>query len=362
MRWRREPRTTHPDDLQELRRFHAEDAAQPADARAAARVALLQAIEAEARAAGPRPAAPRAPRARRRLFAGGLGLAACAATALAFLLGSGGVRPEHADASAASAALNAAAIVTANATADVKLGAGRYWYVRSEEVQHTHLLTVDGVAIRVVDVRTRTETWVDAEGGGRRVTNVVRDVRFATPADRRAWIDSGRVSLGLHQSLRFAPGADGWQDLVGMSHEQLRALPGDDDHALVARLAAATAGQPGGSFLLAAQLLRQAPLAPAQRAALYRVMAKTPGTTLQGTLHDLDGRLGTAVSLVRNGVRVTLIFDPDTAALLDVDYEVTDVDAALAANPGFDRTTADALAWHETLLASGVVRSTHSRP
>ena len=380
MRRRTDPRTTNPDDLRELRAFRAEDAAPDADARAAARLALLELIEAEQGAAGPRPAAPRARRVRRRLFAGGLGLATCLAATLALVLGSGGVRPERARASAAAAALNAAAIVAADSRADVTLGAGEYWYVRSERVEPFRIWTYGGVTFRLADVHTRNETWVDAAGGQRIVSDVIGDPQFATPADRRAWIEAGRPTLGLHQDLRIAPAVltgvrglrtvtpstDGWTTLVGMTYKRLRALPGNDDRALVAQLTASVAGAPGGPFALAADLLRKAPLRPAQRAALYRVMAKTPGTTLQGTVHDLHGRSGTGITLVTNGLRVTLIFDPRTAALLDVDHEVTDVAELLAAqDPVFSddpATVKGVLGYHEGLLASGVVGSTHSRP
>jgi len=364
-----EPLISHPDDLRALRAFRAEDATLDADARAAARVALLEQIEAASPAAAP-PATRRGVplrRPRRCLFAGlGLASGAAAAVALVLALGSGGVRPEPAS---AADALNRAADVAAEGQQQPLLADGQYWYMRSESFEPSRTYGAGSpqgqVTFRLADVRTRTEQWIDSAGGGRTIRQLIGEPRFATPADREAWIAAGRPSLGRDEDYRSAPGGlagsadgtrpqriDGWLTLVGMSYEPLRALPTDDDDALADQLARAAGDLPGRSFALGANLLRLAPLTAAQRAAIYRVLARVPGTELLGTVTDELGRTGTGIAFAHDGVRVELIFDPATAALLAVHRSGRSVSA-----PGMQGEDVQ-----EALLATGVVDGPDDRP
>jgi hypothetical protein len=331
----RDPLTSHPDDLRALRDFRAEDATPDADARAAARVALLERIEAEA---APAPGAPRVRRPRRRLLPGGLAVAAAAAAVLAFVVGVGSDdvgRPQAAD---AAQELREAASVAAGGP-DVDLSDGKWWYTSTEVTMSTRPyffgMPEGQVTVTLVDVRERTEQWTNREGDFRTVTQVISEPEFATPRDREEWIAGGRFDFNERHTWTTSgrPGKataldgpplprpkDGWQLLVGMSYEDLRALPTDED-ALAQRLAQLAAKTPGGPspFALATGLLRRAPISPEQRAAIYRMLAATPGVELLGTVKDEHGRKGTGIALKQDNARMELLFDPDTALLLDVD-------------------------------------------
>ena len=358
--------TPETDALRALRAFRAEDAVPDVDAHAAARAALMERIAAAAapRTAAPHAAAPRARRPRRRLLAGGLGFAATAAAAAALVVGgagSGGVQPETAG---ASSALRAAASVAAGGP-DVALGAGRYWYVSSEHIASSRTFSAAGaqggvVTYRLLDVRERTEHWIDSEGEGRMVKQMIGTPKFASPADRETWIAAGRPSFGPDHSWTLADGgaaeqpSAGWKELSGLSYDALRALSADDD-ALANRLAKVAAGSPAETFAFAANLLRTTPVSAAQRAALYRVLAQIPGVDLLGTVKDMRGRAGTGIALELDGVRQDLLFDPHTALLLDYSRRVTNPRQA-----GSD--SAQPAQEEEAFLNAGVVDSTHARP
>ncbi len=72
-------------------------------------------------------------------------------------------------------------------------------------------------------------------------------------------------------------------------------------------------------FTLVGDALRDpAATTPRQRGALYEVAARIPGVELVGSVRDRSGRDGIAVAM-RNepdGTRDTLIFDPESGALL----------------------------------------------
>jgi hypothetical protein len=59
---------------------------------------------------------------------------------------------------------------------------------------------------------------------------------------------------------------------------------------------------------------------PAQRAALYRLVAKTPGITLVRHVTDVDGRPGAGVAWTYAGNTTVLIFDLRTYAYLGLDF------------------------------------------
>jgi hypothetical protein len=73
----------------------------------------------------------------------------------------------------------------------------------------------------------------------------------------------------------------------------------------------------GQTFDLAASLLEEG-AGPAQRAALYKMVASLPGVSLDGpTLTDVNGKQGTGVSISNGGIRQELIFDPSTSSVLE---------------------------------------------
>jgi hypothetical protein len=57
-------------------------------------------------------------------------------------------------------------------------------------------------------------------------------------------------------------------------------------------------------------------LSPAQQAALYRLVAQTPGTTLVRQATDAAGRPGVGVQWIYQGLATVLVFDPATYAFL----------------------------------------------
>jgi hypothetical protein len=301
-------------EMDHVRAFRAADGEPDEVARVAARVALLERIEA---AASPL-VAPGARPPRRRLLAGGLGLAATALAALALVVGldSGGVQP----ATAAAFLRHAAAVVEQGA--DVVLEPGRYWYTRSEGEQDA--------------ARWTREDWHSVTGSGR----VLQRGDYAMDVT----IDERDPVL-----YSFFP--------RGLTHEQLRALPTDVD-ALYARLHEAGqiwAGQKDNQLgpehemlTFVGDWLRSGPPPPAAlRAALFRVAARLPGIELLGPVRDATGRPGTAVALTGAGQRRELVFDPQTAELL----EERTVDAA-----------SGKLSYRATYVASGEVGALDERP
>jgi hypothetical protein len=63
------------------------------------------------------------------------------------------------------------------------------------------------------------------------------------------------------------------------------------------------------------ETLMQMYLRPGQRAALYELLAQTPGFTVVPGVRDAIGRVGVGIEW-RFGLRDALIFDPTTYALL----------------------------------------------
>jgi len=67
-----------------------------------------------------------------------------------------------------------------------------------------------------------------------------------------------------------------------------------------------------------ADALRESPQTPRLRATLYRALALVPGVQLLGASRDRLGRAATGVAFTQpNGERQELLFDPDTAEILE---------------------------------------------
>ena len=104
-----------------------------------------------------------------------------------------------------------------------------------------------------------------------------------------------------------------------MTYDELRALPTDPTAlaAMVESAAVANSWSAAWEQLdLIAELLRGAPLSPAQSAALYEVAATLPGIELVGPTEDAMGRPGIGVAVTSNGYREELVLDPRTGQLL----------------------------------------------
>ncbi|WP_239151901.1 CU044_5270 family protein [Virgisporangium aurantiacum] len=97
------------------------------------------------------------------------------------------------------------------------------------------------------------------------------------------------------------------------------------------------------TFQAAADLVREAYLPPAQRAALYRALALIPGLELIENAQDAAGRTGVAVGYrdTARGLREELVFDPATFQYLGEREFV--IDAAKAQAPVGTQTASTAL-------------------
>ena len=290
-------------ELETLRRHYPDTSSSAATeaARRRARAKLLARID------PPQPS-PRPARARVRLALMAGGVATAAAIASAILLGTetpggGGT------ASAAAQALREVAHVARSQPPLAVPGDGRYLYLRTVEA---HLTQTD-IGARWLEPRI-TESWVRPEGGRERVS--FGSFEFLTRGDRRRFHEVFR-----ERGIPVPAPPDEVRSFALPAPDRLR-LPSDPD-ALYERLYERARGHSEGTyrqmFTLVGDALRDpAATTPRQRAALYEVAARIPGVELVGSVRDRSGRDGIAVAM-RNepdGTRDTLIFDPQTGALL----------------------------------------------
>jgi hypothetical protein len=334
------------DTEQLLREFRAD--VPPAEAAAArrAREAL------ERRVAGDTSARTRRPR--RRLVPAMAGAAAVAVAIGAIVgLDSGGV---HRDLTAAQALERVARVAASQPAERTLVRPGQYWYVRSR----TAFMTTEirrRLSYSAITPSIR-EIWLGGSGGGRLSEHGSKPI-FLGSRDKQRWVAAGRPDITRDNVTPLG----GTPAIVAfgsrsLTFAELRRLP-TDPGALYRRIkdAAGDAG-PGPNqeaFTVIGDLLREAPVPPKIRAALYRAAARIHGVRLIGEVRDPVGRTGLAVALTANDSRRELIFDPKTSALLAerevLIHRVKWIDAPSGATIG-----------SSTYLESGVVDSTHDRP
>jgi hypothetical protein len=256
---------------------------------------------------------------RRRWAMSGLAVA-CAATALAIALVTGiGVGREP-SAAAAQVLRTAATALRASGEAPV-LHAGEYWYVESRgQTLATTAPNQDASATFSALMTTVHREWVGRDGSGR-IVRTDEDPRFPTLRDRERWQAAGSPDLG-------SPRIDGAQPAGSMlfpfgsrtlSYSELRALPSDPDAlaALIDQAAVRNSWSLSWQKLdLIGELMRNAPLSPAQGAALYEIAARLPDVELVGPTTDPSGRPGMGVAVSSNGLREELVIDTRTGELL----------------------------------------------
>jgi hypothetical protein len=85
-------------------------------------------------------------------------------------------------------------------------------------------------------------------------------------------------------------------------------------------------------------LLRESAAPPQLRATLYDVAAEIPGIELIGKTKDPIGRPGVAVAASRHDLRLELIFDPATSAILADQQTATSNAQCLEAGSIFSST------------------------
>jgi hypothetical protein len=231
------------------------------------------------------------------------GLAAAGAAA-AVLVASGLVGGSG-EASAAVRVLEHAAAVARRQSPVGRLGPGDHLYVKSVDAYLDTVVPAGSPAFSVLVPHVR-EVWLGPGGGLLRESDGAPS--FLTAQDRGRWIAAGRPPVAGDRSTRTKLGPLRPLD-----------LPTDPD-AMYARLEQDATGHGDGlyeeMFTLVGDSLRETAATPAQRAALYQVAARIPGVELLGPVTDSAGRTGIAVAKEDHGIRHTLIFDPQTSALL----------------------------------------------
>jgi hypothetical protein len=222
---------------------------------------------------------------------------------------------------------------------------GMYLYVRSENAT----LSFGYVPVDPSDPEGPTleccealvphvrEMWLGDEPGDARLRERrVGDFQFLSDEERERWIRLGRPELEAKtpfSGILVGLPARGW-------YQGPLDLPSDADaiYEQFKRDAEADHSQPGapvdvdvgGSmFFHFSDVLREARATPEQRAAAYEALARVPGIILLGEVTDRFGRPGVAVAMdvtynppTGHHFRTILVFDPETAELLEERLEV----------------------------------------
>jgi hypothetical protein len=196
----------------------------------------------------------------------------------------------------------------------------QFYYLRSIDTYWQTLSTQPGTsgyssAGLKVRLRVEQQLWFSAGRIGLTRSRVL-SIHFPSTTAHRAWVQAGRPSFD-HPAQRIATlGADRY--LLGdlqLTRRQLLTFT-TDPRELYRRLYAA-----GGSahevFVEIGDQLRNRPTPAPLRAALYRALALVPGIRLVGATTDSIGRHGQAVAFTDHGVADELIFDPNTATMLE---------------------------------------------
>jgi hypothetical protein len=205
-------------------------------------------------------------------------------------------------------------------------GPGEFWYTRA-------LVDTTGPGLHVL---TRQEAWFGWNGvtrvrspqprpnfSGQETITVgypyfgpsgatiglpqalIPNQRLATlPTDiagLRAAIDAGQAALTRQENALKI---------------KVRRTPGSSEMQLVARSHLTPAQQRAYDLIGTAGALLAAPVSPAVRAGLFRLLATIPGLRFQHSVRDLLGRSGDSVSIGRGNQSTTLLFDPGTGRLL----------------------------------------------
>jgi hypothetical protein len=266
----------------------------------------------------------------------------------------GTLRPQPAT---AAAVLNASATALDHQGESRALGPGDYFYARMAVWWR-----YPGFTGHVYVVRATDEEWQARDGRGRSRYQVVGRTRGRV-ASRLPLVRSQdaqrRRAVARPFTLSTAPA-------ILVSYAQLRQLPTDPTR-LSAALDRIIARyhvrqhfpQQDIRTAIRFEMLRELaelPTSAALRAALYRVLATTPGIRLLGRTPDSIGRDGTAVAVDVEDAQLELILDPATGELLQTSRTLLHRDKAY-----FDGNQPPGLINRATYLASGIVTSTRAR-
>jgi hypothetical protein len=303
--------------------------------------------EAVRRAAGPRVIG--------RPLVPALALAALVAAAVLSLRAGGAVAPQPA---------TAAGVLRASAAALDRLGGSRalgpddYFYTRTEQ---SWMLA--GYGAHPYVVRSIQQEWLARDGHGRSRYEVVAlsgaGVNRSLPLTRSQDARLVRSPRPFILSTLPSPG-------ILLSYAQLRRLPADPNRlgAALNRIVALARvdrlfPQRAYRVVIGFAILRglaEAPTSAALRAALYRVLAATPGIRLLGRTRDSIGRYGMAVAIDAQDVQLEMILDPSTGGLLQASRTLLHRSRLF-----LDGRQPPGLINRATFLASGIVTSTRAR-
>jgi hypothetical protein len=196
---------------------------------------------------------------------------------------------------------------------------GQFFLIRSEELRSESFGGAVGVDVSFERItRLSISTWVAPDGSGFRQELVVSS-RFASEADRIAWIVAGKPPFEMDREYPLSPDQSHIHDVAG--------LPADPDRLLELLRSGAIVERPPGDdqvFIVIGELLAQGVAPPDVRGALFEVAARLEGVRLVGDVEDQLGRPGTGVSLEGPTYDSRLVFDPDSAQLLAIELFETD--------------------------------------
>ncbi len=286
-------------------------------------------------------------------FGAAVAVGAAAIAAVVLGLGAGGtLSPQPAS---AASVLRTSANALQRSGESLALAPGDYLYTKTATwFRYTQLTP------RPIVVRSIHEEWIARDGTGRNRNDVVSGSRGpGGPGDPTRSTDDRLRATARPFLLSTVPS-------ISLSYRQLRRLPADPAGltAVVDRIATRSRvalSFPGGQLQAVVKFallrgLAQTPAPPRVRAALYRVLATTPGIRLVGRRTDSVGRTGVALAVTLAGaVRLELIIDPSTGDLLQTSRTLLHRSPLMAGQPA-------GLVNRVTFLLSAVVTSTHSRP
>ena len=218
----------------------------------------------------------------------------------------------------ATAALRRAAAV-ASAGPPTAIPAGQYMLVSSADwtLADQSSGTDGGTDVTTgqsfhYSVEQTSQTWLAHDGSGFRVSTIT-DFRFASAQDHLIWIAMLRPDIPRkHDVLRddIAPG--------DLTHGHDMALLPTDASELESALRSTTSGELDDEQVMkaAVDILIYGKPSPAQRGALFKVLADLPGIRIKKGVADPSGRIGTAMLLPQEGDTKEVIFDPETSFIM----------------------------------------------
>jgi len=187
----------------------------------------------------------------------------------------------------------------------------------------------------------RREIWLSVDRSGLLSEEQVGPPRWVTPRDRENWLKAGRQGETAQHGPHEEPMDAIHEYYVGdekFTTAQLLAYdptPQQLFDRLRSRVGDRGQSRDGEVFVEIADALREAPQTPHLRATLYRALALVPGVQFLGNVHDRLGRAAVGVAFTEHtGLRQELLFDPQTAEILNERQVVAHPVQGLRAAPG----------------------------